>query len=433
MGLREIPAAEITQTIKRHRIDSKRKEKTIFKAKYFLGSMGICLLALYLMVAVGLAQEKVIKIGVPLALTGPKGKYGEMHHKSYLIALEEINSGGGLRRGRYKGYELEFLFEDTEGKPEKGKTLTEKLIYEEKAPFIVGGYASSVVFNIAKVCEQNKIPFISPSGAADTISQRRGKYIFRLNPPASEYASGLQDFFGKVVLPRSMVILFENTPFGISTGKAMKTWCEEKGVEVLMYEPYEAWAVDFRPMLKEVKAKDPDVIYMVSYLTDAVLLMKQSRELNIQPRLFAGGAAGFTRPQFVKRAGDASENIVSATLWVPNINYPGVKNYVGKHKRRYGTVPDYHGAEAYSAASVLRDVLERAKSLESKDIVQALAATDTMTVFGPVKFISYKNFTNQNRLITPVIQIQNGKHVTIWPPEAATATYVYPVHEWFKR
>jgi len=382
------------------------------------------------MVPAGLAEENVIKIGIPLALTGPKAKFGKMHQKSYLIALEEINAFGGIRKGKYAGYKLEFLFQDTLGKAETGRTLTEDSISQDKVPIIMGGYSSSVVFGIAEVCEQNKTPFISPSGAADKITQQKWKYTFRLNPPASEYASGLRDFFSKVVKPKSMVILFENTRFGTSTAKAMERWCEENGVEVLMFEPYEAWAVDFKFMLTEVKSNEPDVIYMVSYLMDAVLLIKQSKQLNIQPKLFAGGAAGFTLPQFVEGVGELSENIVAATLWAPNVKYPGAMDYFNKYMARYKTEPDYHGAEAYSAAYVCRDVLERTESLEPDDILEALAATDMMTALGPVKFVSYENFTNQNRLSTLVVQIQNGKYVTIWPPEAATGEYIYPAKEW---
>ena len=62
---------------------------------------------------------------------------------------------------------------------------------------------------------------------------------------------------------------------------------------------------------------------MVSYVMDASLLMKQIKELRIDAKLFAGGAAGFAIPEFVDNAKDAAEYVVTATLWSPQVSYQG--------------------------------------------------------------------------------------------------------------
>jgi branched-chain amino acid transport system substrate-binding protein len=356
-----------------------------------------------------------------------------MHHKSYLMALEEINNSGGITKGKYAGHQLEFLFDDTFGKAETARKVTEKLISQHQVPIIMGGYSSAAAFAISKVCEKNKIPFISPSGAADKITQLRRKYTFRITPPASDHVTGLQEFLLSAVRPGSMAILFEKTRFGMSTGKAMKRWCEENSIEVTIFEPYEPWATDFRPLLNMVYALTPEVIFTTVRLTDAILLVKQMAELNIRPGLLAGMAGTFAKPEFIKEVDPLSENMVSAAVWIPNLKYAGAKRFVKKYKAKYATEPDYHGAQAYAAAYVCRDVLERSKSLESKHLLQALRDTEMMTLLGPVKFISYEKYRNQNKLPTLVVQIQNGRPVTIWPPEAATAGFINPGGAWYQR
>jgi branched-chain amino acid transport system substrate-binding protein len=82
---------------------------------------------------------------------------------------------------------------------------------------------------------------------------------------------------------------------------------------------------------------------------------------------------------------------------------------------------------------VCRDIFERSKSLEARHLLEALRGTEMMTVFGPVKFVSYEKYRNQNKLSTLVVQIQNGKPMTIWPPEVATASFVNPVGVWYQR
>jgi len=118
-------------------------------------------------------------------------------------------------------------------------------------------------------------------------------------------------------------------------------------------------------------------------------------------------------------------------LWHEVLPLPGAMDYFKKFKARYNKDTEYHGAEAYAAAYVIADVLKRAKSLSPEDIKQALAETDMMTAFGPVKFVSYGKKINQNKLTTYVVQWQGGHLKLIWPTDLANAKYVYPV-DWLK-
>jgi branched-chain amino acid transport system substrate-binding protein len=166
---------------------------------------------------------------------------------------------------------------------------------------------------------------------------------------------------------------------------------------------------------------------------DASMLMRQSKELDINPKIFAGGAAGFTLPEFLQNAGDASENVISGTLWTPQVKYPGAKEFFDRFTKKYTKEPDYHGAEAYAAAYVIADVLKRAKNWDSENLKNALAETSMMTIFGPIKFIAWDKYSNQNKLNTLVLQVIKKKFETIWPKEAASAAYVYPVLRWRER
>jgi len=367
-----------------------------------------------------------IKVGIVLPLTGPQAKFGEIEKQSFDMALEEINGSGGI-----KGKNLELIMEDDTGRPEVGRSVVEKLITKDKVVMLGGGYSSSVTYAVAGVAQQNSIPFLVNTGSADKITEQGWDYIFRLNPPVSEYASGVETFLAEVVKPKTAVVLHENSLFGTRGAKSFNESCEKLGIEVLMTEGYEHGGIDFKPVLIKVKQMNPDIVYMISYIMDASLLMRQARELKLTPKLFIGGAAGFTLPEFSQNAGKASEYVVSATLWHQVLPLPGAMDYFERFKARYDKDTEYHGAEAYAAAYVIKDVLERAKSFSPEDIKQALSATDLMTVFGPVKFTSYDKKTNQNRLTTYVVQWQDGHLKLIWPKDLANAKYVYPV-DWLK-
>ena len=372
------------------------------------------------------AAADTIKVGIVLPVTGPQAKFGEIEKQSFDMALEEINGGGGV-----KGKKLEFLIEDDTGRPEVGRSVVEKLITKDKVVMLGGGYSSSVVYAVAGVAQQNRVPFLINTGAADKITEQGWDYVFRLNPPVSEYASGVETFLAEVVKPKDAVILHENSLFGTKGAKAFKKSCDKLGIKVLMTEGYEHGGIDFKPVLVKVKQMNPDLIYMISYIMDASLLMRQARELKLTPKLFVGGAAGFTLPEFDQNAGKAANFVVSATLWHQVLPLPGAMDYFNRFKAKYNKDTEYHGAEAYAAAYVIKDVLSRAKSFSPEDIKQALSETKLMTVFGPVKFTSYDKKINQNRLTTYVVQWQNGKLQLIWPKNLANAKYVYPV-DWLR-
>jgi len=292
--------------------------------------------------------------------------------------------------------------------------------------FLAGGYSSGCCLAIADVAQHHGIPYLIDSAAADSITRQDWEYVFRLSPPAALYAQGLTSFLAEVVKPETVAIIYEHSDFGSSVARAMREWCREDGVEVVVCEGYQSGAIDFTPILSRVKQASPDVVYVVSYLMDASLIIRQARNQNVAPKLFAGGASGFVMPQFIENAGKAAENVVTAALWAPTLGYPGALAFAETYRARYGEYPTYHGAEAYACVHVVTDALLRAASDDPERIRVALSDTRLMTVFGPVSFQNFDGHTNQNAVSTIVLQVQDGVHEIIWPPEAATADYVYP-------
>ncbi|VAX24690.1 High-affinity leucine-specific transport system, periplasmic binding protein LivK (TC 3.A.1.4.1) [hydrothermal vent metagenome] len=436
--------------------------------------MGFILAGSLALTSIKASAADPIKVGILLPITGKHAKFGEIEKLSFEMAVAEINKKGGVN-----GRQIKLIIEDTTGKPDVGRSAAEKLISQDRVVMLGGGYSSSVTAATAGVAINKGFPFLVNTGSADIITQptahtpsgkkaaklikslkkekdkakiakikkkitalqaRADKEvvsilprfsIFRLNPPVSEYASGLEGFLAEVVKPKTVAILHENSLFGTKGAASFEKSAKRLGIKVLLKESYDAGAVDFKPLLAKVKSKNPDLVYMVSYILDASLLMNQSMELKMNPKLFAGAAAGFTLPEFKKNAGKASEKVVSATLWHQSLPLPGAKEYFDNFKKKYNRDTEYHGAEAYSAAYVIADVLKRAKSHKAKDIRKALAETDMMTVFGPVKFISYKKMINQNKLETYVVQWIDGKLMMIWPKNLSKTHYVYPV-DWLK-
>lgn len=396
---------------------------------YSKGLLTVAVLLLAVFQCGGALAADAVKVGIVLPLTGAQAKFGEIEKRSFEMAAEEINAAGGV-----KGAKLELLFEDDTGKPDVGRAAVEKLISRDKVTVLTGGYSSAVTQAATAVAQQFKVPFLVTTGSADEITEKGYEYIFRINPTSSEYFDPFETLIQKVGGIKTMALLYENTQFGQSSAKDVDAAAKRAGIQVAVKEGYQAGAIDFKPILSKVKGAKPDIIYMVSYVMDAALLMAQSKELDISPKMFAGGGAGFTLLEFRQKAGAAADLVYSATLWTEDVPYKGAKQYFDKFKKKYNAETEYHGAEAYGSMYVVADALKRAKSISPKDIRDALAATDMMTAFGPVKFISYGKKTQQNKLPhTFVVQWQKGKMETVWPEASAKKPYIFPTPPWSQR
>jgi branched-chain amino acid transport system substrate-binding protein len=376
----------------------------------------------------GPLAAETIKVGILLPLSGPLEYFGEMEKQSFDLALEEINGSGGIN-----GRTLDFIYQDTKGDVDVGRGAVKKLIEEDNVVMLGGGYYSPVTFSVAGLAQQNRIPFLINTASDDKITEQGWDYVFRLNPPGSEYTSGIESFLAEVVKPETAAIIYEDSVHGRNSAEFFRKTCNTLGIQVLVAEGYDHGVEDFKPILTKVKELNPDIIYMSSYVADGSTIMIEARQMKITPKIFLGGATGFTMPEFVQYAGVASEKVLTATLWHQALPLPGAMTYFTSFTSRYNREPDYHGAEAYAAAYVIKDVLQRATSFAPEEIKKSLENTRLKTLFGPVSFTSYGKKINQNRLTSYVVQWQFSRLKLIWPRNLANGDYVYPINwlsEW---
>lgn len=348
--------------------------------------------------------------------------YSTMMRNSHQMALETINSEGGIN-----GRPLNLIYADDQGKRTAGEQAVRDLD-NKGVVMLVGGYGSSNTMYTAGMADKLDIPFLISTAADDRITQQDWENVYRLNPPAQEYAKGVEELLLKKIKSKSISIIYENSPYGTGGALRMMWFCREHDIEIQKIIPYhkERTAQEYyHKLLAPLQGDSPDVIYMVSYLNDAVSIVKKIRELNINS-LLVGGAGGFTSHRFIEMAGAAANNLLTATLWTPQLPYSGTKDYYERYMNAYGSPPDYHGAEAYSAIMVAADVLRRTKSFSPADIKDALNRTEMETAFGSVNFKNYGKFRHQNSLPTMVLQIINNRYECIWPGSVATAKYNPP-------
>ena len=133
--------------------------------------------------------------------------------------------------------------------------------------------------------------------------------------------------------------------------------------------------------------------------------------------------AGFDTAQFESEK-DISNLVFSVTQWTPE-STPGAEEFANRYRQKYGKKPTYHAACAYAAMMVVGEAAQKAGG-DRKKIQEELKAGKWTGIMGEVDFQDYEGFTNQNKLVMPVIQYQGGKSVTVYPKQLAKKKAVYP-------
>lgn len=367
------------------------------------------------------AQEAV-KIGVVNTMTGAEAPIGENLTNGIKLAQEDLLK---------QGVKIEIIWEDDTGKPQITMAAVEKLASQDNVSAIVGPYTSACSNAAAKLAEKYKVPLLVPVAAKEEITRQSYKWVYRTNAPADVYAQVLIDSavqLGKNDKPKTIAFIYENTDFGTSTVQSAKNYIEKVGIKVVADESYSKGSPDYRSTLTKIKEKNPDLVFMVSYVADAILLMRQAREIGLKPKAFLGGGAGFTTAQFAAEK-DISNNVLSATQWSDDVNWKGAKDFAVRYKDKYGKEPTYHAACAYASMMVMGETATKAKGDREK-IRSELKSGSWDGILGPIKYVDYNGYNNQNNHPMLVIQLSDGKYETVFPEKYSTKKAVYPFPGW---
>ncbi len=379
------------------------------------------------------APAQTIKVGAAVALTGRFSKEGKLVHDGYKIWLEEVNKQGINVGG--KRMKVDMVFYDDESEPQTAVKLTEKLITEDKAQFILGPFSSPITQQTSVIGEKYKILTIAPQANSDPIYERGFKYVFSILPPATSYFRALVDMAASVnPRPKTVAILAGNQAFTLLLAKGTADLAKRSGLEVVYNENFPAPATDLSAFLTQIKAKNPDWVIGGTFFQEALLATKQTKELRICPRLLAF-SVGPEIPDFAKSLGKDAEYILGNAWWLANMKWKGpaygsAEDYGKLVKAKYGYEAGYHVASGTAAGLLLQLAIEKAGSTETDKVRAALLGMDVETFWGPTKWSEQgKNVKGGQG----VIQILDGQITGVYPDTVRQKSPAYPMPCWDKR
>jgi branched-chain amino acid transport system substrate-binding protein len=348
----------------------------------------------------GGAEGTTIRIGQFASLTGKEATFGVSSDEGTKLAIDELNAAGGLL-----GKKVELITEDNLSKQGESATVVNKLIAKDRVVAVLGEVASSRSLEAAPVCQDSKIPMISPSSTNPKVTET-GDHIFRvcfIDP----FQGTVMANFALQTLKAKRVGVFTDVKSDYSKGlaKYFKEGFIQGGGEIVSESSFNGGDKDFKAQLTSIKSANPEAVFVPGYYTDVALICIQARQLGLNVPLFGGD--GWESEELVKLGKEAVEGNYFSTHYSPEVGTDLSRSFVARYKARYGgKAPDAMAALGYDSAMILADAIKRVGSTDSAKIREALATTKNFAgVTGNITINDKRDATKS----AVILQVKDGQ------------------------
>jgi branched-chain amino acid transport system substrate-binding protein len=373
-------------------------------------------------------EPEVIKIGASVSLSGNLARFGNMVKSGYELWAEQVNAQGGIDVGGKK-LPVEIIYYDDQSDNQTSAKLTEKLITEDKVQFLLGPFGSGPTFATTAIAEKYNIITMATLANATNIYDRGFQNVFSVLAPATRIFSSFIDMLAaQSPKPTKVAIIYPNDNFPAAVAKGAEAYAKEKGFNVVYIEEYPKGVKDLSSTILKIKNSGAEVLMGSGYLEEAILTVRQLNEQKVRLKAI-GFTTGPELKDFTDNLGEDADYIYGVSWWMPQMNYSdplfgSASDYADLYAKKFGEGLSYQAAGASQGGLLLQMAIEKAGSLETDKVREALRSYSGSTFWGPTKW----DASGQNTAgATVTFQIQDGVIKTVFPPEAGQEKPIYPM------
>jgi branched-chain amino acid transport system substrate-binding protein len=384
--------------------------------------------------SIWLNAAEPIKIGEVGPLSPPGGYAdGKLMKDAAILAAEEINAAGGVL-----GRPIAISAQDTRGLPEEGTAAAERLVSKEHVVAIFGEFHSSVFLAEMEVAHKAGIPIVAVDVWANKITAKGYPEVFRVAPCQALIQTQYGDWLAAAGF-KNVALLYEKTDGGQSARDVLVPILQKHGIK------YDVIGADldqkeFTAQIERLKSHTPPYDFFATMFSEAGLysLVSQSHSLGFAPTaqtgMFNSGGPA-TTPTFWENVKDSGIYLITEVPGLPKAKWnEKTKKFVAAFTKKFNSPPTPQAMESYDAAYIVVDAIRRAKSTNSKAIIQALEKSNWVGTRGKYAFATDRNPDwHYHQFVTAPIHLIQYDRVgqtpedapVIWPKSLATAKSVY--------
>jgi branched-chain amino acid transport system substrate-binding protein len=282
-----------------------------------------------------------IKVGVVAPFTGDNAKYGDILKKSFDLAFSTDTS-------------IQIIYEDSKFDPKTSVTALSKLIFTDKAQFVLGEVASGNTMAIAPIAEQNKVILFSTISSTDNL-QKAGDYFFRNIPRNDIQGKTVAEFIYSKLNIMDVAVFGQNSEYGNNISKSFNNTFTALGGKVVFTDSYLEGPKDFKTTLIKIKNSGAKALFIPGNINEPAIILKQAKELNLNIPILGGD--GSNTDDLIKQASNSSEGFYCTNVLV-NKESEFYKEYAKLFTAKYGKEPGAYDAYCYEGAKILLEAIK---------------------------------------------------------------------------
>jgi branched-chain amino acid transport system substrate-binding protein len=349
-----------------------------------------------------------IPIGFYGPLSGNMASFGTTVLRGIRLAVDEINAKG------VNGKRLRLFVEDDRGNPEEAQSAVSRLITRDRVVAVLGDPSSSCSLAGASVCQQYKVPMITPTATNVKVTQQ-GKFIFRvcwIDPFQGEI---MGRFAVENLKARNLAVLYDvASDYSTGLAEVFTKTIEKYGSKMVARESFSAGDTNFSAQLTRIRHATPDALFLPVYYNETGLIMRQLRASG--SKMIVLGSDGWDSPQLWSIGGDALNGSYYCTHFLPTDPAPVVQQFVAVFHKRHRGEPSMGEALGYDAVKLLIDAMKRSSFDDPEKIRSSVASTKNFQgVTGNITIDESRNALKPAMLV----KIENQKPILFMKMEPA--------------
>lgn len=351
--------------------------------------------------------NNVIKIGYVAPFTGPAAEFGINGWRGMQIAVDEVNAEGIVVDG--ETYQIEIIRYDSMCEPTESVASVHKMIMEDEVVAFLGDHCSSCCMAIAPLADQYMVPGITIECAAEAVTKPGHPYFFRMRPDMALMSPLAAGPIYDIINPSTIAYVGVNDDYGRSWVESHQDGFDEYGVEKVSEDYFERGTTDFTVLLTKIRELQPDMVGYVGTSTEGAMLLEQAFEMGLIPDIAFYGAEemasfemlDYTSPEVLEGTyaialyGEAPADLEQAV------------------RERFDAPLHYAIIFAYDGIYVMKDAIERAQSLDSEAIRDALKEGTYDTLAGFTEFMDFDGYQNQGFYVPYLVKWEDGDMVVL--------------------
>jgi len=360
------------------------------KGRVWKGLFLFFLIGCLALLGVASAKEREeIRIGTNLPLTGILAMPGVEQKWAYEQAVADINAAGGISVKEYgKKLPVKLVIADDESDPGKAAAAVERLIKVDKVDLLLGGFAAP--FGVIPGCitaEKYKRYYHTSICLIPPWLEHNFKwstlFFFDLGQ-ACEIPFQVWESLPESEKIQKPALVMEDTFDGRAFAGIFRGIAEKYGYKFVLDEPWAVGAMDYSAQIIKAKSLGVDAILIFGADTDCITFVRQMKENKLNVKYFHGWK-GTWAGEFWKALGDDAQYILCDGFWSMDFPYPGAKELGERYYKKFKKYSVSIGA-MYGLCQILWSAIEKAGTLDSAKVREAVLANEFDTVMGKVKY-----------------------------------------------